>query len=1086
MVDATGNKIDKLSLTLLGPVEVRLGKKKLTTFGSRKAQALLFYLAMNPGSCAREILAALLWPEMNDKKAKSNLRVAIASLKQQIGPYLESTPSHIALNRQLPYTLDAESFQSSLLEALKQHNIEKMRTAVTLYGGEFIQGFYLANAGPFEEWVLQQRECLRMLVIQALEAVTADCLEHDEYTLGLSAARRLLRIEPWHEEAHRTIMQLLTLSNQRTAALAQYELCQRLLEAELGVGPAPETIALYEAIKGGQYEKVRSKPTTRHHAPPPTPDRPEAADASITIPTNLEAVLINFVGRERELEHISQHFTAGQGRLYCILGPGGMGKSSLAHQAARRMTQTHQHIFPDGIYLLRLPGGSQPADAAEAKSVIITAIAQVVGCELHGNPPSHMQLHTFLNQRQLLLVIDNFEHFVAGVNTLVEILAHAPNVQMLITSRTRLRVSGETILPLEKLSLPRGPLQPLPSVAIAQGAARPPSWRESEAVTMFMERAKAIHRDFVVSQESLDAIVKICNLVDGLPLGIEMAASWLHVLPCHQIAQEIEQSLDFLTDNMCGLPDSQRTLRSIFDSSWSMLGPDEQALLVRLSIFPSTFQCEAARAITNTTVHSVATLLNHSLLSLVNRGRYNMHRCIREFVLDKLMQQPDIRTELRIRFARYFLEFAAQKEESVKGSKYRKALEQISAELENIRTAWDWAIELHMFAEIHQSLEVLMIAYEQLGLFREGVKMLLRTIEEVESHSQLSSCASDSPEKLLLSRLYTMAGWYYARLGQGDRVEGAFQSSLQVLRHSGRQEQEPWAHLLFYWGLALGSYFPKRTVALLDESVRLLARLGDRWRLPIAWSVLSTSYLLMGSYGKADSCCRESERLAHEQGGPFGFELALLTLGRIEIARGHFEVAAGFLQASHEFAQKGSLKPLLTMSLMWLGEINRLQGRVHQAQLYYEQSRELAKSINHTLAVAASLWGSGCLADGQGNYKEAKNYFLQSQALTNRAQWIHLQPTLGWTLLQLGEVNAAKHYFRQVAERAEQSDILPTLLDARAGLAYIEQLQGLGVSFDQILRHIYQHSAATQETRSRVDHILRNQDRIATTVTGTV
>lgn len=1071
---------DKLSLKLLGSTEVRLGSDLLSSFGSRKAQALLYYLATIDGVCTRDTAAGLLWPEMSEKKAKSNLRVAIASVKQHIGAHLDVSSTGLAFNRKLPYESDVETFRNSLAVALRQRNLEAIQEANALYKGEFLQGFHLHNAAPFEEWLVQQREHLRMLAIQGLESLGAFCLDQKAYATGLAAARQLLMLEPWHENAHRQIMLLLALSNQRAAALAHFEVCQRQLRDELDVAPAPETVALYESIKAGDFEqpaapllrRAAEMLRVRDEAPPAEPAPPQPP----LPPNNIADPLAGFVGRTSELAFACQQLTEFESRLLTILGPGGMGKSSLAQQVAQHLLHAHAGHFPHGIFMVSLLGANTNADPNGAGDIILMAIAEAIGAELRSDAPYLAQLIASLRDRRSLIILDNLEHLIAGAQTIAQLLAQAPRVRMLITSRTRLRVNGETTLVLGKLSLPSAPNALERFVDGSHLVTKPAeTWQGSDAVAMFIQRAQVMNPQFTVDPPTLAAIVQICTLVDGLPLGIELAVSWLHALNCAQIAREIERSLDFLTTDLLSLPLPQRTLRSVFERSWQLLAPADQELLAKLTIFPFTFYPDAAQFVAGASLPMLAKLVSHSLLSVNSASAYFMHRSVREFALSKLSAQPDQYTSLQRQFAHYYLDFMAQRESAIKSPQYAVALEQISLEIDNVRMAWDWAITHEMFDELLVSVEGMSIYFEQRGLFREGIERFGHAIAVAEkSAANMGEAIQEEAAlkcRLLAGRLYAVIGWYYARMGKGAQAEQPLQTSLIVLQNGGQEAENASAYTFFNRGLVLASYAPLRAMEALEKSIVLLTHLGDRWRLSIAWSTLGSSYLVTGSYPRADACCREGERLAQKQGGPYGMDVALQILGRIAIARGRYQMADEYFQASYEFAHRGQLKPNLTWALYWQGEICRLRSQPEQARHFYNRCIELSKAVSHTPAYASALWGLGCLAESEHKYAAAKEHFLRSQALLAPDRWVHLQPTLGWAILGLGEKAQARGYFTAVASKAEAVGILPTLLDARLGLAYIEHRSDALHELERAMQAVRKHSATTQETRDRIDKI---------------
>lgn len=420
-----------LSLRLLGRCTVLMGNEHPVDLGSRKAQALFVYLAMTVKPTARDTLAALFWPEMAERAAKNNLRTTLAMLKQQFDTYLHITSATVAFNRQLPYQCDAEILYAHLEAALATKNIAALQTAVTLYEGEFLQGFHLRGAAPFEEWLLQQREQLHLRIVHTLETLTALCIPQQEYAVGLTAARKLLEMEPWSEIAHRRLMILLALSGQRSSALAQYERCRQILADELGVEPMPETIALYQQLQTGTFmaAAVSKGPAPTHHNT--SPSRP-------ALPNNLLAPLTNFIGRQEELAFLQARMAGGDCRLLTIFGPGGIGKTALAQAWARRLLAAPEPIFPDGIFFVMLAGIEEvgPDQHAHAASIhaIIVAIAETIGCPLDGNQPVQAQLQAYLQPRRLLLILDNFEQLVECSQEIVNLLTHAPNLTVLITS----------------------------------------------------------------------------------------------------------------------------------------------------------------------------------------------------------------------------------------------------------------------------------------------------------------------------------------------------------------------------------------------------------------------------------------------------------------------------------------------------------------------------------------------------------------------------------------------------------------------------------------------------------------------------
>jgi DNA-binding SARP family transcriptional activator len=369
--------------------------------------------------------------------ARRNLTKALTNLRQLLEPYLLIERHSVAFNHQAAAAVDVVIFLaavegSAVLEPDDPgRDLAPLRQAVSLYRADFLEGFYVKNALEFEEWALGQREYLRELMLQALRRLTGQSarLEADP-AVALAYCRRWLRLEAWQEEAHRQMMLLLARSGQRDAALAQYETCRRLLAEELGVEPMPETTALYERLKA----------------------------AGTAPPHNLSAPPNVLVGREAELQQAAGHLANPDCRLLTIVGPGGIGKTRLALEAARGCARPEAALegvsFADGVYLVNLTPPEVEAQPAALADRLAVAIADALNFSFQGPADLMTQLLNYLRRKQMLLVLDNFDHFVAAVTCLADILRHAPEVKLLVTSRERLNLQEEYVLEVAGLTYP--------------------------------------------------------------------------------------------------------------------------------------------------------------------------------------------------------------------------------------------------------------------------------------------------------------------------------------------------------------------------------------------------------------------------------------------------------------------------------------------------------------------------------------------------------------------------------------------------------------------------------------------------------
>ncbi len=657
-----------LKLRLLGKPQVDRNDTLVTGFISSKAQALLYYLAFAARPHSRKTLAGLLWGDMPEAQAGKNLRNALSNLRTLVDPYLVTTRDDVAFDVSQPYWLDAQAFVTALAGDIWKKELDILHNAVELYQGEFLEGFYVGDALEMEEWILSRRSFLSGLMVQALQTLVSKHLEREEYAAGIDYANRLLAIEPWREETHRHLMLLLARSGQRSGALAQYETCCKALAAELHVEPMQETTLLYERIKAAA-------------APPPH---------------NLTPQLTPIFGRERELAEIAGYLNNPTAQLLTLVGPGGIGKTRLALQAASRCIEPAANVEPrfgDGVFFVPLT--TVASIGGEFQPSLIAALADVFKFDFQGPVHPQAQLLGYLRDKNLLLVLDNFDHLVSQARLLIDLLRLAPRVKLLVTSRMRLNLQEEWLLEVKGLDNP-------PSAETSAEAAACYS-----AVMLFVQQARRVQAGFSLTDAETPAIVRICQLVDGVPLGIELAASWMRILSCQEIASEISKSLDFLTSSWQDVPERHRSLRAVFDYSWDLLSPEEQSIFLRLSVFRGGFHREAAVKIAGVSLPVLAGLVDRSLLRRNALGRYEVHDMLRQYAEEKLEADAVACEQVHAAHCRYYAELVSAYREELKGADLTAALSALDVERENVRAAWNWALGHRRIDEVNLFMECL-------------------------------------------------------------------------------------------------------------------------------------------------------------------------------------------------------------------------------------------------------------------------------------------------------------------------------------------------------------------------------------------
>lgn len=651
----------RLDISFFGPFQVTLDHQLLTHFRSSKTQGLFIYLALNnerPQS--REVLATLLWPEESQANSRNNLRQSLFQLRKLFGdleepvdPFFLATRQTVQFNPESDYDLDVDRF----IKAIEENDLE---TAIASYYGELLPGF-TCDSLEFEAWLRQERERLHRLALVAMFEITQDHLQAGRLEQAQETARRQLRFEPWRERAHRQLIQAYALAGDRGSALAQYDICREQLSAELGVEPTAETVALVAEIKSGRFGPVAVAPNRK----PPAKVR-----------HNLPANTTPFIGRELELTHIKHLLTQDKQRLVTIVGPGGMGKTRLALAAGVDLLDQ----FRDGVIFVDLASLAQVDE-------IVPALAMALDYQAPNKSQDMFpQLLQTLGEQQRLLIMDNFEHLLTGAKLVNDMLQACPQVSILVTSRQRLNLASESRFELSGLEYPDS-LSPEEALTFT-------------AVQLFVDHGRRALSHFVLSNDNVADVIRICQLVQGMPLGLVLAAAWLEMLTPAEIAREIEACFYFLAAELADLPPRQRDIHAVFDRSWRMMGPEEQDILSKLSVFRGGFTREAAEQVAGANLRVLLTLMNKSFLQRrAESGRFTIHELLRQFASLKLHQAKDS-NDVYLAHCRYYARLLAEETDRSLNMYPLDLPRKHAHDRDNIRRAWDYARRNHLAPEL--------------------------------------------------------------------------------------------------------------------------------------------------------------------------------------------------------------------------------------------------------------------------------------------------------------------------------------------------------------------------------------------------
>lgn len=671
-----------------------------------------------------------------------------------------------------------------------------------------------------------------------------------------------------------------------------------------------------------------------------------------------------FVGRERELHDIRQWLLeASTHRLVTIAGSGGIGKTRLALAVAQSVLDA----FPDGVFFVPL------APLTTAVHILTTLIENLHLQPINTKSPKD-QILAYLHQKQILLVMDNFEHLLDGADLVADILQTAPGVKILVTSRERLRLSAESVYALSGLAFPKW--QTVPA-----------GWHDEQlaaydALKLLQQRARAMQVAFPLPPAEREAMVRICHLVEGMPLALMMATSWLPLLSFTEIAAEIAECLDFLEVEMRDLPERQRSMRATIDSSWKRLTPEEQQVFMKLSVFRGGFTRQAAQAVAGANLRMLRTLADKSLVSLSRSGRHGrrerceIHELLRQYGAE-LLEKAGLAEATRQQHSQYYLEYLRDHESDLTGEHQLNALHEIEADLENIRLAWHWALVHHNITGLDQAMQSLHFFFDLRVRQAEGSELFARTYRQL----LLSGFDETDP---VVARLVVRAhflGIFTAAYAQPE-MEVALKQSLAVARQ--RSDEAEVAYCLG----ALGNYYflvvfePTTALPLLLESLAHFRALGDSFFTSRALLWVSLCYVQTGALAEFYDHAQESVAIAREIGNKVDVTYSLVNLVEIALVRGEYEIAQNNLQEALTSASEMELYVPLAYLEMLLGLLHLLTGEMEIAQPLIEKAYRLAKDYDYAIAIAFTAGMHAVLSGLLGQDSMSRQLAQESLAIT--------------------------------------------------------------------------------------------------------
>lgn len=1014
----------RCSFHLLGSMQVTLDGRLLQGLESAKVRALLAFLAVERDQAhERERLAGLFWPEMGEAQARRCLNQSLYNIRQAFGeaghtgslsmdagrnsPYLLVTPHSVQFNPLSDYELDVQGFTHRLDEVQRHGHrgdiceacARLLEEAEQRYQGDFLTGMSLGGCQVFEEWALVWRERLRLQVCQVMSDLISYYEGQDDLRAGLVKAQRWVQLDPFSEAAQVKLMRLLALDGQRTQALAHYMGYSRLLQAEMGVEPGRLARQLYERILA--EEEVQTN----------LPGLPGGVPVSLT----------PFIGRVKELADLTAWLRDPGLRLITLLGPGGSGKTRLALQAARGL----RYDYPDGIFLVSLSGlGSSEA--------FLPVLARTLGMVLHpqwGDP--FEQIVGYLQHRSLLLILDSFEEVPAAVQWVARLLQAVPHIRLLVTSRARLNLQSEQVFPLEGMHYPDP----------ASLAGAPAALEDYSALQLFHSTARQVRPGYAHTADDLPHLVRICQLVAGMPLGLVLAANWLETCTPAEIAAEIERSLDFLSSSFEDVPERQRSMRATLDYSWRLLEEEDRVAFQRVSVFQGAFTRQAAAQVAQVSAGGLRHLVDKSMLQ-AGQGSYRMHDLLRQYAAEKLAESPGENRWVREAHCKYFLEGVAASESRLKSAQRRAVLGELDAQISDIQAAWRWACQQADLPQLARSLEGLGVYYQARLRFCEGDAACQAGLEALPGGPELSPEGS-----LLRPRLMLWRESFLVALGQLEDGRQLRQQAGILFDQLEAQQVDVRLARAVYWRAEGDAQADLKTkLEHYENSLLCYRQMGETWRLAYLLSWSGEIYQRRGDLERCWQYQHEALQLARQVGEPDEILACLRHMVFTNFLSNRVESAQQQMREVMEFAETSVDAPNRAYTQMILGVQLDWAGRFAEAIELLERALPLLRSLGNHYGVVFGTMGLGAARLHSGEFYRAEEIIRNLIPLAEQGGFVREAVSgyiiLGMAVLALGRPAQAVEHFQESVRGHREMQYKPELGLALGGLALALEMSG--------------------------------------------
>lgn len=950
-----------------------------------KQHALLYYLIIKGDWVNREVLADLFW-ELGEEKARSNLRVALTKLNKDDNfnwaGNLEVERSRVRLRLKN----DVSDFREAI-------NDKQWIKAQELYMGPLLKGVNLRKAEQFDQWLVTEREALHTQWREALTTQAKFWEAEERFDDASQLMQILLQHEDnnAYEEREDTLLQLLRCadkSGEYTQALRCYQTTKKRFEQDgLFLSAAVEELA--KRLEQKQQQKILTAESIPKY----------------TIPIQANA----FIGRNTELKEIANLLGQESCRLLTLKGLGGIGKTRLAMQVTESQTET----FSDGVHFISL------AALQSANNLAATILGTLKISLIAGQTPEE-GLKVNLRDKKIFLTLDNFEQILAGASLLGELLEQAANLKILVTSREPLNISWEVPFEIFGMNYPE-------KVTVDDFA-------NYDAVRLFTRTAKVADRQFQLTAEHYPAVLEICRVVEGMPLGLELAASWAANFSCQEIAEFLKEDVSMLENTLKDAPERHRNLNKVFEHSWNLLNELEQSMLSKLAIFRGGFDKDAAKSITKAPFITLLQLKQKSLVRKAKEERFDMHEVVRQGAEKKLKENVNEYKQTCTAHSQYYLNLFSSNSETIKANE-PEIIKVIEVNLDNIREAWEWAVDELDADTLEANLRLLNFFYINQGRFQDILNLYNYAEAQFRKHNT---------QHLFFPHLLNQKSWCLHKLGDVQQSITYTKESIE----SSKKLKDTWGTISSL--LVLGIIERERR----NNSQARIAwqealKLAEEHNEAVEMLNISSSLAVLeeeeGNYQQAETHYRHTLKIAQKTGLTAKYLFYLNNLATFLLNTEQFNEAEILLQEGLKLAETTNQSAHLPYFLLKLAKIANFRDKDYdKAWQLAQQALTLAQEQQNTaycakiqhflgdVALATEQFSQSytCLKKGFQLAKELNNPATIHEILISLAQLYSLEDKtdqaislLGLLLQQTSLVKTTEKSARDLLEKLKEQKI---------------------------------------------------------------